>query len=111
MLGYETEVVNGQMINVAPKAAFDPLIFGSVFAPGGMWPRQGVYNIPPIIPNADQVSGIYANAGTGGQPGGGAFPTTASETGNPFHPTKSPVILALVALVFSLAMLHFVHYS
>ncbi len=88
-LGYESEVVNGQLVNVAPKAAYDPLIFGQMFATGGMWPRQGVYNVPPVLPS---------------------FPSATSERGNPFHLTKSPLWWALGFLVFSLAMLHFVHF-
>lgn len=111
MLGYESEVVNGQLVNVAPKAAFDPLIFGAVFAPGGMWPRQGVYNVPPIIPNAANTGGMLTDQGYAMGAQSGQFPTNVSETGNPFHLTKSPVIWALAFLAFSLAMLHFVHYK
>lgn len=109
-IGYSSAVVNGELINIAPRAAFDPLIFGAAFAPGGMWPRQGVYNIPPIIPNPDMVTdSVSAGGGVYSTPG--TFPTVNDEKGNPFSFTKSPVILALLALVFSLVMLHFVHYS
>jgi hypothetical protein len=109
-IGYGSAVVNGELIPIAPKSAYDPLIFGSVFAPGGMWPRQGVYNIPPIIPNPDMVS-YDVSSGGGVYTSPGSFPTQTDEKGNPFHLTKSPVVWALVALVFSLAMLHFVHYK
>ncbi len=108
MLGYESEVVNGQLVNVAPKAAYKPMIFGPMFATGGMWPRQGVYNIPPVLPSpstrADEPEAMSAY-------GNLPFPTASSETGNPYHPTKSPLWWALGFLVFSLFMLHVVHFK
>ena len=108
-LGYESEVVNGQLVNVAPKAAYDPLIFGQMFATGGMWPRQGVYNVPPVLPSAEAQANMAPEAfgATGTYP----FPSATSERGNPFHLTKSPLWWALGFLVFSLAMLHFVHFK
>src|SRR5258707_540277 len=61
-IGYESEVVNGQLVNVAPKAAYDPLIFGQMFATGGMWPRQGVYNVPPVLPSAEGQASMTPEA-------------------------------------------------
>jgi hypothetical protein len=37
-------------------------------------------------------------------------PTASSETGNPFHPTKSPLIFALVFLFAGILMLQHIHY-
>lgn len=107
MLGYESAVVNGQLVNVAPATAYDPLIFGAEMTSPGMWPRQGVYNVPPVMPSPEMQSAM-APASYGGT-GGPAMPTATNEMGNPFHPTKSPLIAAIVLLVFALAMLHFVH--
>lgn len=45
-LGYETQVVNGRMVNVAPGQAYAPLTFGSAYTGPGRWPRGGVYNVP-----------------------------------------------------------------
>jgi hypothetical protein len=108
--GYESQVINGQLVNVAPVAAYDPLIFGAQYvAEGGMWPRQGVYNVPPVLPSPTlQSSMAPASYGaTGTYP----FPTATSTSGNPYHLTRSPVIWVLVFLIASLAMLHFVHYK
>jgi hypothetical protein len=108
--GYESLVVNGQLVNVAPMAAYDPLIFGAQYVgEGGMWPRQGVYNVPPVLPSPSlQASMAPATFGaTGTYP----YPTATSATGNPFHPTQSPVLWVLGFLVASLLMLHYVHYK
>jgi hypothetical protein len=37
-------------------------------------------------------------------------PTASSATGNPFHPTKSPLIFALVFLFAGILMLQHIHY-
>jgi hypothetical protein len=42
---------------------------------------------------------------------GYSVPTPASETGNPFHPTKSPLIFALAFLFVGILMLQHVHYK
>lgn len=98
MLGYETAVVNGQMVSVAPRAAFDPLIFGPAYSSGNMWPRQGVYNTPPIL---GTVSGTSPAS-----PASGSYPTATGPNGNPLHPTKSPVLWVLLFLALSLFALH-----
>jgi len=107
--GYTSANVNGQLVNVAPGAAFDPLVFGQAYTGPGMWPRQGVYNVAPILPSADmQASMAPASYGaTGTYP----YPTPTDNQGNPFHLTKSPVVWALVFLIGSLLMLHFVHFK
>lgn len=109
MLGYQTEVVNGQMVNVAPAAAYDPIIFGAAYTGPNMWPRQGVYNVPPVLPSpalqADMAPSSFGGTGTT------ALPTATSETGNPFHMKKSPVMWAIIFLIASLLMLHFVHFK
>lgn len=108
-IGYGSEVVNGQLVNVALQAAYDPVIFGAEYTAPNMWPRQGVYNVPPVMPSVDMQS-TMAPAAYGGT-GGGAVPSATSASGNPFHPTKSPLVAAVVFLVFALAMLHFVHWK
>lgn len=108
MFGYESQVVNGQLINVAPGAAYDPIIFGAAYTDPGMWPRQGVYNEAPVLPSAS----LMTESAPASYGGGGTLvmPTATSIDGNPFHPTKSPLIAAIVLLIFSVAMLHFVHF-
>lgn len=107
MLGYETAVVNGQMVNVAPKAGFDPIIFGQAYTGPAYWPRQGVYNVPPVLPSGElQGSMAPSSYGYTGFP----VPTATSESGNPLHPTKSPVIFGLVFLILGILMLQHIHY-
>jgi hypothetical protein len=109
VLGYEAAVVNGQLVNIAPKAGYDPIAWGPMYSGPGMWPRQGVYNVPPVLPSP-ALQRSYAPAAYG-QSGAYPFPTPGSpETGNPWHPTKGPVIAGLLFLGGGLALLHFVHY-
>lgn len=107
MLGYTTANVNGQMVNVAPAAGYDPLIFGQAYTGPAYWPRQGVYNVPPVLPSG-QLQGSMAPASYGytGMP----VPTATSGSGNPFHPTKSPLWFALGFLIVGILMLQHIHY-
>lgn len=108
MLGYESQVVNSQLINVAPAAAFDPVIFGQAYTGPGYWPRQGVYNVPPVLPSGALQGAMAPSAyGYSGFP----VPTATSESGNPFHPTKSPLPLALIFLAVGVLMLQYIHYK
>jgi hypothetical protein len=105
MLGYETEVVNGQMVNVAPAAAYDPLVFAGAYS-GPAWPRQGVYDVPPVMPSA-------ATSVDAGDYGGmsNAYPTATDASGSPFSLKSSPLWWALGGLVASLLFLHYVVYK
>ncbi len=107
MLGYETAVVNGQMVNVAPRAGFDPLIWGQSYTGPAYWPRQGVYNVPPVLPSG-QLQGSMAPASYGYT--GFPVPTAASANGSHMHPTKSPLWMALAFLIIGILMLQYVHY-
>jgi hypothetical protein len=108
-LGYESQVVNGQLVNVAPGAGYDPIIWGQAYASPSMWPRQGVYNVPPVIPSgalqASMAPQAYGNSSQN------MVPTAASETGSPFSFTKSPLILALIFLTVGILMLQHIHYK
>lgn len=107
MLGYETTVVNGQMVNVAPKQGFDPLTFGQAYTGPGRWPRQGVYNVPPVLPSAEMRTGMPPELY------GSTYnePTAMSESGSPFHRTKSPLWWALGFLIIGILLLQHVHYG
>lgn len=112
-IGYTSAVVNGQLINVAPLAGYDPLVFAGAYSGPG-WPRQGVYDVPPILPNA--ASGAAAWSDTASDTGGyglqgGMHPTATDEYGSPFHPTKSPLWWALGGLAAALLFLHYVVYK
>lgn len=110
-LGYGSAVVNGQLINVPVPAAFDPLTFGQAYTGPAYWPRQGVYNVPPVLPSgALQASAAPASFGASGLTGY-QVPTPYSETGNPFHPTKSPLWWGLGFLIVGILMLQHIHYK
>jgi hypothetical protein len=114
MLGYESQAVNDQLINVAPGQAYAPLTFGAAYTGPGFWPRGGVYNAPPVIPAPGEWAGsnvdgsIMGGASVGNSPTAGAL--SASGGVNWMHPTKSPLVMALIFLVVGLFLLHFVHY-
>lgn len=110
-LGYTSQVINGQLVNVAPEQAFNPLTFGQAYTGPGMWPRDGVYNVPPILPSPSLASSMVptsygANPGTGAFP----FPTALNEKGSPFSLTKSPLWWALGFLAIGLLALQHVHW-
>lgn len=109
MIGYESVVVNGQLVPIAPKAGYDPIAFGPAYTGPGMWPRQGVYNVPPVMPSpALQLSAAPAAYG---QSGSYPLPSASDNTGNPWSPTKGPVVFGIIALAGGLGLLHFVHYK
>lgn len=110
MLGYETQVVNGQMVNVAPKAGYDPIIFGQAYVGPSYWLRQGVYNVPPVLPSG-ALQGSMAPSSYGQGFSGMPVPTATSESGNPYHPTKSPLPMALFFLIIGVLMLQHIHYK
>lgn len=99
-LGYQSEVVNSTLVPVAPRAAYAPLIWGGAFT-GPAWPRQGVYNVPPVMPSPESTDYHNAFAPQSAPTGG---------TNNPWSWAKSPVVWVLVFLLFSIVMLHKVHY-
>lgn len=113
-VGYESAVINGQLINVAPGQGFSPLTFGSAYTGPGYWPRNGVYNVPPVTPSPGTWEGGSSAVSTSG---GADMPVptagTMSKDGgvNFFHPTKSPMIFALGALIVGMLMLHHIHYK
>lgn len=108
-IGYGSAAVNAQLVPVPVRSAFDPLTFGQAYTGPAYWPRQGVYNVPPVLPSGALQSSM-APASYGGV-GASATPTASSPTGNPFHPTKSPLVFALVFLFAGILMLQHIHYK
>lgn len=112
---YESVVINGQLVPVAPAQAFDPLSYGNSLSGPGFWPRGGQWNMPPLLPSAmSQTANTQYSPSDSGS-GGVAMPTQGSMNGNGkvnfLHPTKSPVIWTLGTLALALFMLHKVHYG
>jgi hypothetical protein len=108
--GNGTAVVNGQLVNIAIKQGYDPLAFGQAYTGPDMWPRQGVYNVPPVLPSG-ALQGSLAPAAYGSAGNAAPMPTKASASGSPFHPTKSPLWWGLGFLVIGVLMIQHIHYS
>jgi hypothetical protein len=107
-LGYESEIVNGQLINVAPLAAFNPLVIGGAYAAPASWPRQGVWDVPPVMPSAaEQVSSTYGGFANGTT----QYPTATDANGSPFSIKSSPLWWAVGGIVACLLFLHYVVYK
>lgn len=114
MIGYESLPVNNQLVNVAPGQSYAPLTFGAAYTGPGFWPRGGVYNAPPVIPAPGEWAGTAVGTdvmGGSAMVGGPTAGTISSSGGvNWLHPTKSPVVMAILFLVIGLFLLHYVHY-
>jgi hypothetical protein len=118
-IGYGSVAVNDQLVPLPVQSAYNPWSFGPVYSGPAYWPRQGVYNVPPIITPGSiaQVSGAQI---VPGQPAAGmthdglpspTMPTQTDLTGNPLSLTHSPVWWALGFLAVGLLMLHHIHYK
>ena len=113
MLGYESQAVNDQLVNVAPGQAYTPTVFGNQYTGPGFWQRNGVFNVPPVVPSpADQAGMAPTQLGSGANYGGSIpMPTQSDADGNPFHPTKSPLIWAIGMFIIGILMLQYIHYK
>jgi hypothetical protein len=111
--GYGSVGVNDQLIPIPVKAAFNPLAFGPTYTGPGFWPRQGTYNVPPIMPSPGQQASMPASAygGTPSEDGTYDAPTALSPSGSPWSFKHSPLPWALLFLVVGLAGLHFIHFK
>jgi hypothetical protein len=105
VIGTGSATVNSQLIPVPTTQAYDPLAFGQAYAPSAMWPRQGVYMVPPMLPAGSLASSMAPSAY------GGSVPTATNSNGNPLSFTKSPVLFALGAFIIGVLMLMHIHYK
>ncbi len=103
-----SNVVNGQLIPQAPSSAFWPTTMGSQVRGPGFWPRQGTWQVPPVVPNPAMAPYMAPSAGIAGQSSSGNASATSS---NPFHPTQGTIIFALGALFLGIFMLRYIHYG
>lgn len=111
-VGYTSQIINSQLVNVAPEQAFNPLTFGQAYTGPAMWPRQGVYSIPPILPSPE-LQAAQSPLAYGANPAYGGttpMPSAMGPGGNPFHLTKSPLWWALGFLTIGLLLLQHVHW-
>lgn len=106
--------VNSQLVPQYPWDGIDPLIIGGTYTGPALYPQQGVYQIPPVMPAPSDLAGqaTIQGATPAASSGKGIIspPTTASATGNPMHPTKGPVVFAILFLAISLIGLQWVHW-
>lgn len=115
-VGYETSQVNSQLVNVAPGQGYAPLTFGSQYVGPDFWTRNGSYNVPPVVPSPGSVafagnsSAATSAAGSGSPPEPSAGSMDTAGNVNFLHPTKSPVVMAMVFLALGLFMLHKIHF-
>ncbi len=98
-----SDAVNGQLVPRAPSSAFFPLVLSAQYTGPGYWPRQGSYQVPPVMPNPS-AAGVMAPSALGSGPGGGAV------SSSPYHPTQGTIIFAFGALVVGLFLLNYVHW-
>lgn len=112
-LGYTSDVVNGQLVHIAPKQGFSPLTFGASYTGPGFWPRGGVYNVPPVMPAPGTWEGSQVVAGmiNANQPPPSPGKMRSDGTMNYYHPTKSPLWWGLGFLVGGMLLLKKVHYA
>lgn len=118
-IGYGSVAVNDQLVPLPVQSAYNPWSFGPVYTGPAYWPRQGVYNVPPIITPGSVAAASGATGIAGTQTGmttsdglpSPTMPTQTDSSGNPFSLTKSPVLWALGFLAVGLWMLHFIHYA
>jgi hypothetical protein len=116
MLGYESAGVNDQLVNVAPGQAYAPTTFGPAFTGPGFWPRNGVFNTPPVVPSPAVQSTMAPTQLGGGANYGGSIPMPTNDSGSggkfsAFHMKHSPVIWALLFLISGVLLLKYVHYK
>ena len=105
-----SNVVNGVLVPQAPNSAIFPLDMGAQYRMPGAYPRQGSYQVPPVIqspmlgPEPIGASGTYP---TGTQDVG----PEAGRSSNPWHPTQGVIIFGFGALIIGLFALQYIHYG
>lgn len=114
-VSWGSDAVNGQLVPRTPASAVYPLVFSAEYTGPGVWPKQGTYQVPPVVPGAYQQAagapGAFGTASGGVMGTQETGPTNASEGGNPWHPTKGIIVFAFVFLALSLFGLQYIHWK
>jgi hypothetical protein len=105
LIPWGSNIVNGQLVPQAPSSAFYPTFLGSQARGPGYWPRQGTWQVPPVMPNSTMASQMSPNSGAT------ASASTQAGTANPWHPTKGNIVFSFGALIIGLFMLQYIHYG
>ena len=104
-VGPDSVAINGQLLNVPPSAAWNPLSWGPQ--------TRGVPNVspayPPFMGGGMQTAPGSEAVGGYGTAGNNAMATQIAAA-HPFNPRVSPVLWAVVGLVVSLILLKAVHW-
>jgi hypothetical protein len=110
-LGTSSNVVNGQLVHVAPGNAFDPIGFGPIYT-GPMFGGAQQYNVPPVSPSGALASAVpqSGSAAGGSMMSGFPMPTNASPSGSPWSLRHSPLWWGIGFLIIGILMLHHIHY-
>jgi hypothetical protein len=109
MTGYGSAQISSQLVPIPVKAAYDPIMFGGAYT-GPSWPRNGIWNVPPVMPSG--VGGSAPSMSAAGYapstPSGGSM--NGGSGGSPYSLIKSPVLWLCGFLIFAVFMLHKVHW-
>jgi len=107
MLGYQSDVVNGQLVYSPTVESYLPVNYAPV-APSALWQSQSAQVIPASL-SAQLASGpTQTPGGTGTMPESWSAPSSAMGW---LHPTKYPVVGAIAFLLVGLMVLRYVHWS
>jgi hypothetical protein len=105
MIGYQSQVINGQLVPVAGAQSFNPVSFGQSYAPAGIWPNQGVYQVPPVAPSPTAAASMSPGAY-----GAITLPTAGDSSGSPFSITKGPIWFWLACGIIGFLLLRYIHF-
>src|SRR5215472_9887357 len=97
-----SDVVNGQLVPRPPSSAFFPLVLSAQYTGPGFWPRQGSYQVPPVVANPLAAASM-APSGLGTGPAMGQY--SGAQVGS-WHPTRGTIFFGFFALVAGLFLLN-----
>lgn len=102
-----SDAVNGQLVPRVPASAVYPVVYSPQYSGPGFWPRQGSWQVPPVVSNPAMAARMAPSTGSSSYP---TVVTQTDETGNPFHPTKGTIVFGFGALVLGLFLLRYIHW-
>lgn len=110
-INWGSNTVNGQLVPQPPSSAFFPLTMGAQYRGPGYWPRQGSYQVPPVVPSAAMAAQMSPNSQGSGTAQGSVTTGPPMSSASPWHPFNGTIMFAVGALVLGLFALHYIHYG